>query len=462
MKIKNIFKTAFIALFITTIYSCSDDDDTTFGGQEADTSIAAFVSGSSDYSSLLAALQKAELVETLSGEGNFTVFAPNDDAFAEFLGDTPLDDVPADVLKEILLNHVLGKKATATDLSTGYESNLAGFSTYVNKTDDGGVTINGDIEVTSANIDRSNGVIHAVNKVIAQPTLLTFVTADPNLSSLATVATDNSATVISELGKDGGSLTLLAPDNAAFTDLGDISGLTTAQIEQVLLNHAITGSLQSTDLSTGYGNTLATYGTTTNNLSIYINTADGVVFNGISTVTTANVVATNGVMHIVDKVITLPTVVTFAVADDNFSTLETALTTLTMMTPFEKILARTEGMNMDGFDPGFTVFAPTNAAFTAVGDLPAEGPLTTILLHHVIDASNIRSSDLSDGLVTPATLEGSTLTVTIPGTNEAVANLTDSSGNSDIEIIAVDVQASNGVIHAINKVLIPATPPTLQ
>lgn len=103
------------------------------------------------------------------------------------------------------------------------------------------------------------------------------------------------------------------------------------------------------------------------------------------------------------------------------------------------------------------MFAPTNDAFTAVGMLPAENDLIPILQHHVIAGGNVRSGDLSDGLVTPATLEGDTLTIVIPGTNGAVANLTDGSGTSDTEIIAVDVQASNGVIHVINKVLIPDT-----
>ena len=448
MKFKNLFKTAFITLFVITVFSCSDDDDTIF--PPTSTTIADFVVENPDYSSLLAALQKAELVETLSGNGPFTVFAPNNAAFNSFLNGSSLDDIPVDQLKEVLLNHVLNASVTSGQITTGYMLNQAGFSSYIVKSGNE-VKINGAVTVTTADIERSNGVIHAVDMVIGIPTLLDFVSKDPNLSSLASVATDNSATVISALGDKDGDLTLLAPNNDAFTTLGDISGLTTTEVEQILLNHAITGKLQSSDLSTGYENTLATYGATSDNLSIYINTENEVSFNGISNVSLANIIAGNGVMHIVDAVITLPSVVTFATADANFSTLVSALTNLTPSTDFVAVLSTPEGT-----DPApFTIFAPLNSAFDAI-TVPAENELIPILQHHVIAGNNVRSSDLTNGLVTPATLEGGTLTVTIPGTNGAIANLTDGFGNTDIEILVVDVQASNGVIHAVGKVLIPA------
>ncbi|MDA7716990.1 fasciclin domain-containing protein [bacterium] len=448
MKLKNLIKTVFITLFVTTLFSCSDDDDSTFPSES--TTIADFVTENSDYSSLLAALKRADLVTTLSGTGNFTVFAPNNAAFDVFLDGKALEDVPVEDLRKVLLNHVLNVKVTSGQITTGYVLNEANISTYIEKSGSS-VKINGEATVTTADIDRSNGVIHAVDKVINIPTMLDFVTKDSNLSSLASVATTNSATVVAALGSEDSSLTLLAPTNAAFTALGDVSGLSSSQLEQILLNHAISGKLQSTDLSTGYNNTLATYGSSDNNLSIYINTEDGVSFNGISKVSTADIIASNGVIHIVDEVVTLPTVVTFATADPNFSTLVSALTTLTPSTDFAATLSTPLGTS----PAPFTVFAPLNSAFDAI-TVPAESELIPILQHHVIAGNNVRSGDLSNGLVTPATLEGGTLTVVIPGTNGAVANLTDGSGNTDIEILAVDVQASNGVIHAIGKVLIPA------
>jgi len=265
------------------------------------------------------------------------------------------------------------------------------------------------------------------------------------------------------------NITVFAPTNAAFTNfLGTLTGISSlddfdtaeeiALLRNVLLNHVVSGTTVSTELSTTYTSTLAT-GPNDAPISLYINTADGIVLNGVSTVFIADLVGSNGIVHVVNEVIALPTVVTFALADaTNFSSLVAALTR-TDQPAFATILAGTE-------NSPFTVFAPVNAAFTnllnsntswnSLGDIP--GPLlTSVLQHHVIAGGNVRSSALSNGLVTPNTLEGDALTVNMPGTNGAAANLVDGSGNADIEVIVLDVQAINGVIHAINKVLIPNT-----
>ncbi len=449
---KNLFKKAFLTLCIISIASCSDDDDTTFIPNP--TTIADIVAGDANYSSLLAALERTDLDVTLNGTGTFTVFAPDNDAFADFLDGTALNDVPVADLEQILLNHVLGTTVTSGQLTTGYVNNLAtesstsaNLSTYVNTSS--GVTINGVSTVVQADVPASNGVIHFVDEVIPLPTMLTFVAADSELSSLATTATTTSGfetDFAAVLSTEDSNLTLLAPDNDAFTALGDISGVPASALEQILLNHVIAGINISTSLSTGYGNTLATYGESMNNLSIYINTDGGVSFNGISDVSEADIVATNGVIHKVDAVITLPSVVTFATADANFSTLVDALTTLTPSTDFAGILSTELGT-----DPApFTVFAPINSAFAAIAPLPTdENVIADILNYHVIGGSNVRSTDLMSGSV--MTLGG---TVTI----DAMAPSVTGSGNmSASNIIVVDVQAANGVIHAIDQVLLPAT-----
>ncbi|WP_299216014.1 fasciclin domain-containing protein [uncultured Aquimarina sp.] len=447
---KNFFKKAFLALCIISIASCSDDDDTIFIPDSM--TIADFVADNADYSSLLAALQRTGLDVALNGTGTFTVFAPNNAAFTEFLDGASLEDVPVATLEQVLRNHVLGTTETAADLTTGYVKNIAteansgaNISMYINTTS--GVVINGESTVTTPDIMTDNGVIHAVDKVISLPTMLTFVGLDSNFSTLATVATTTTgfntdfAAVLS--GEDS-DLTLLAPDNDAFTDLGDISGFSTADLEQVLLNHVIAGTNVSTALTTTYSNTLATYGDTMNNISIYINTDSGVSFNGISDVSEADIVASNGVIHKVDAVITLPTVVTFATADANFSTLVAALTTLTPSTDFASILSTALGT-----DPApFTVFAPTDDAFAAITVPTDENEVAAILNYHVVGGANVRSTDLVDGPVT--TLNGD---VTI---DASAPSVTGAGNTSASNIIVVDVQAANGVIHAIDQVLLPA------
>jgi uncharacterized surface protein with fasciclin (FAS1) repeats len=192
-------------------------------------------------------------------------------------------------------------------------------------------------------------------------------------------------------------------------------------------------------------------------MSIYFNTTDGVKFNGISTVFEADVVGTNGVIHAVDNVIPIPSVVTFVAADTNFSTLLAALTTLTPSTPYEEILARTEaGSPADGINPDFTVFAPTDAAFDKLDTVPGETVLIQVLNHHVKDMANITSGMLTNPGDTPADMLNGSITITRPGVNGSVASITDGSNNSNIIITAVDVQAGNGVIHVVDTVLIPA------
>ncbi|MGB5646888.1 MAG: fasciclin domain-containing protein, partial [Muriicola sp.] len=88
--------------------------------------------------------------------------------------------------------------------------------------------------------------------------------------------------------------------------------------------------------------------------------------------------------------------------------------------------------------------------------IPEEAVLTQVLLHHVVAGANVRSGDLTDGIM-PTTLEGDMITINLPGTGNNSADVTDGSGTTGIGIVAVDVQAGNGVIHVLNQVMIPDT-----
>lgn len=284
-------------------------------------------------------------------------------------------------------------------------------------------------------------------------TIADFVETNPDYSSLnaALIAADLKSTL------DGSSnFTVFAPNNAAFNAFLSANGFANLAavpkdvLTQVLLNHVQEGEIRSSDLETGYIESMSTAGAGGNNLSMYINTADGVTINGMANVTTANVEVDNGVIHAVDAVIGLPDITTFATADPNFEILVAALT-------------REEDFNfvdilMTQGDPApFTVFAPTNAAFqalltelgvSALGDIPSD-VLASALSYHVVTGSNVRSSDISNGMMV-TTFEGGSFTVNTTGgasitdANERVAN-----------IVAVDVQATNGVIHVLDKVLLP-------
>ncbi len=427
-------------------------------------------------SSLVQALTLADgdLVTVLSGPGPFTVLAPTNSAFTAFLATTPyssLEEVPTDVLSQILLNHVIMAdiKSSALAGSSGYAPGSAtnaeaqNISLYFDGTN--GVRFNNVADVTTADIDASNGTIHIVNAVIGLPDVVDHAIMNPAFSNLVAALGAADGDLVSVLQTDG-PFTVLAPDNDAFATFlnGDpLGSVNTADLEQLLLNHVIIGSGITADFLVdavaGYTNSSAT-GAGGNQMSLYFNTSDGVKFNGISTVIQADVVGTNGVIHAVETVIAIPTVVTFAAADPNFSTLVSALTDLTPNVDFVEILTRTEGNNQDGNNPFYTVFAPTNAAFDALiedlGGVPDATTLAAVLTYHVVGDANVTSGDLQPGAnpVMPL-LMNSSFTINVPGTGDNIADITDGSGATDIGIIAVDVQAGNGVIHVLNKVMLP-------
>lgn len=462
-----ILRLSALALLFVFGTSCSDDDNGSGPLQKVD--IVDLAIATSDLSSLVAALQRADLVSDLEAAGPFTVFAPTDAAFTAFLNDNDFDrleDVPVDVLRQVLLNHVVSGENLSTDLSTGYisSSSTAGaggnnLSLFIDTSD--GVAVNGgndskggSVIANRANVIASNGVVHIVDGVIGLPNIVDHALDNGDLSELVGALTAEGNTTFTDLFSDADTdFTVFAPINAAFNDFTNPND---NDVDNILSNHVVVGAVAlSTGLSTGYDITTEAINADGDNLNLYINTDGGVRINGISSVAEADIVATNGVIHAVDEVIDIPTVVTFVAADANFSALLDALTDLTPGTDFGAVLS-----TANGTDPApFTVFAPTDDAFIALGGLPEEAVLTEVLRHHVVASSNIRSGDLTpDGTTTtPATLEGDTFDITLPGTGGNIADVTDGAGNTGIGIIAVDVQAGNGVIHVLNTVLLPDT-----
>lgn len=278
----------------------------------------------------------------------------------------------------------------------------------------------------------------------------------PDLSNLVaalSVADGNLVDVLS-----GGEFTVLAPTNEAFetflaaNGFMSLSEVPTDVLSNILLNHVISGTINSTNLvdaGSGYSTTNAS-NMDGDNLSLYFDTSSGVTFNGISSVVAADIVASNGIVHVVDEVIGLPTVVTFAVSNPALSTLVAALTTEGLSVDIVSILSSSD-------EPSpFTVFAPTNDAFgsllaelglNALGDIPVD-ILEATLGTHVAPEANVRSTDLVDGM--SVNTIGSTITVSLSDG----AKLIDSNGRES-NIVAVDIQAYNGVVHVIDNVLLP-------
>ncbi|AUP80002.1 fasciclin domain-containing protein [Flavivirga eckloniae] len=473
MKTVNNILPSLLLIAVLIMQSCNNDDD---NPPIVTNNIIEIAIKTPELTFFVDALKKADgnLIDILTSNGPFTVLAPNNAAFTAFLSSNnyaSIDDVPSDVLSELLLNHVISEDLTSSDFSisgSGYKStNASGvsdnkISIYFNTSGD--IEFNNTSKVINggADINASNGTIHIVDKVITLPSILNHLANNNNFNSLLVALDLADGDLTTLLGSDG-PFTIMAPDNAAFTTFLDgtpIGDINTAHLAKVLLNHVLGNVTTSANLMTngsGYTNTSAT-GPGMKALSLYYNTSANISFNGISTVTTADIVGTNGVIHAVNAVIGIPTVTTFVTADPNFATLEEALTTLTPGIDFAAILSRIEGSNADGIDPEFTVFAPDNDAFSDLSEIPEETVLIQTILHHIIDESNMTSGDLTPGgntIVT--TLEGDDITITLPGTDTNIGDITDGSGNGGIGITAVDIQAGNGVVHILDTVLIPDT-----
>jgi uncharacterized surface protein with fasciclin (FAS1) repeats len=288
------------------------------------------------------------------------------------------------------------------------------------------------------------------NDTIIESNTIVDVAVNNNLSSLvAAVTKADLADTLSGIGV----FTVFAPSNAAFQALLDsnaswnsIDDIPLETLRSVLLFHVLSGTIKSTDLSDTYVNTLST-GINDEPLSLQVEVTDGVEFNGDANPITVDVEASNGIVHVIDKVMLPPNVVTLALNNSGFTSLVAALTDSRHTTDFITILSG---------DGPFTVFAPTNAAFQALLDSNsswsslADVPIATlqdVLLYHVVNGANVQSDQLSNGNVT--TLGG---TITIDLTNGAQIKTTSS---QTVNIIVVDVQGTNGVIHGIDTVLLP-------
>jgi uncharacterized surface protein with fasciclin (FAS1) repeats len=309
------------------------------------------------------------------------------------------------------------------------------------------------VSFTSCNSDDEVAVLPVDNSIVG----IAQRTAD---LSILVQALGKTGLVTTLGGND--PYTVFAPNNDAFNafllanNYPNLDAVPVPALKEILLNHVIVGKKTSTDLTTGYLKTLAKgSASATNTLSMFVNTANGVRLNGVSTVTTPNIAASNGVIHIVDAVIGLPTIVTHVKA--NFTTLFAVVTSTTGTFGDQSVVANALTTNTSPL----TLFAPTNAALaTATGtggfaNGATAAQVTKVLLYHATGAlgGNILSSSLSNNLgsIPMATNPVQNTTVSITGGAKIIDQ---ASNNCNITIL--DIQCTNGIIHGIDRVLQPA------
>jgi transforming growth factor-beta-induced protein len=256
------------------------------------------------------------------------------------------------------------------------------------------------------------------------------------------VSTLESAVVAAGLAdalRGNGPFTVFAPRNEAFDALG--ADVVEALLEDenlellttVLGFHVVPG-VAALSSSLTNGQTITTLQGQT--LTIGVSSA-GVTVNG-ATVVSADIEATNGVIHVISEVLVPELDIVDVAVVNGFST----LVELVRAAGLEATLRSDNG------GAGFTVFAPTEAAFAALSTVPSGQALIDVLTYHVVPAT-VPSTALSNGQVV-STVEGSTFTVNLGGG----VTLTDAAGNT-VSVVATDVPASNGVVHVISEVILP-------
>lgn len=394
---------------------------------------------SPDHETLEAAVIAAGLNGTLSGEGPFTVFAPTDAAF-DALPPGTLDDLLADPtgeLTEVLLYHVVEAEVLSSSLSNGQviltmlgkniEITISGSDVFVN-----------GAQVTVADIETDNGVVHVIDAVLTPPNTVVDVISDsPNHTILEDALL--TAGLDAPLNQTG-PFTVFAPTDAAFNalpagTLDDLLADPAGDLTNILLYHVVQGETLSTSLSDGEVITTLLG----KDIEVTI-TGSGVYIND-ALVTTADIQADNGVVHVIDAVLTPPATILDIINNSaNHTTLAVAL----------QASGLDATLNQTG---SYTVFAPTNAAFDALpagmlDDLMNDpgGDLTDILLYHVV-GSEALSSGLSDGQ-SITTLHGDDIVVTLPNGDVYI---------NDALVTQADIEADNGVVHVIDAVLTPGT-----
>lgn len=270
----------------------------------ASQSLLEVIAGQESLSALATVLEGfPELVETLGAATDITILAPNNEALAEAdLSD--LENIP-----NVLSYHVVQGTFRSTDFSEtpvfaatllqdSSVTNVTGGQVVKIEVEDDDVEINDDADVVTADIEFDGGIIHIIDDVLEIPPPVTDVLTSAGLSSLAEAAT--AADLVGALSTTP-DLTIFAPTNEAFAAIADVAAnLTTEELTAVLQYHVIAGTVAySPGLETGSIETLQ-------GSSVNITVSDdGIMVNDFS-VTTADVLIANGVVHVINGVLIPP------------------------------------------------------------------------------------------------------------------------------------------------------------
>jgi uncharacterized surface protein with fasciclin (FAS1) repeats len=303
------------------------------------------------------------------------------------------------------------------------------------------------------------------NVVEKYPTIVEILDADAANFSILKAALVK--TGLLNTFRNPGSYTILAPKNSAFIAAGinetTIEAMNSTQVgalNRTLRYHVLTSGMLAADLpSKGYVNTFSPFGTSTStSISLYSNKTNGVVINGGNTnggatVLQADINASNGVIHVISHVLSIPKVHNLIIANPDLSSLVGVLTSAPQAAVLTDITTTATGATTA---LSRTVFAPTNAAFGSAAFLTGQSDanITKVLRYHLVN-NNLRASSSTSFASTAQTintqLTGPQQTISIAAGTVKIADISATNAN----ITTINIQGSNGVAHIIDKVLQP-------
>ena len=433
-----------LAAFALGSVACGDDTTETPPTNEAET-ISGIVTSNPSYSLLAKAVLRAGLAETLNGPGPFTVFAPNDAAFqASGIDAAAIDGMSASDLARIIGYHALSAKVPSASVKAGVVTTVSELSLFL--TVGAGVDLNGGnattggARVQSADIEARNGVIHGIDRVLLPPD----VTALARYGGLSTLAGAIGSAGLGGALSGNGPFTVFAPTNEAFGALASVP--TGAALAAVLKYHVVGTSVPSSAVPAQAASiSMNEYG---DPLTLLFDTRSGVKINGGAEVKMADLRATNGVVHVIDRVL-LPMNVAEAATAAGLTGLLGAVSGAEDMPSGGSVAAA-----LSAAAP-YTVFAPTNAAFEAIASTVAglsPAQIRSVILYHVLDTTSfetpVLSTDLPAGQTDLLTLNGANATLSVGGADPKIG---------PAKIVRTDIVVTNGVIHLIDAVLVPPT-----
>ncbi|MEM9773673.1 MAG: fasciclin domain-containing protein [Chloroflexota bacterium] len=456
--------------------------------------IAGIASSNDSFDTLVSALSQAGLVDAVNNAtgDKLTVFAPTDEAFAK-LPPATLNAVLADrdLLQSVLLYHVVsGDVGSDTAKTLSSATTLNGEDVRI-KVFEGDIYLNDDSLVTGADVIASNGRIHIIDTVLIPPSVAAASAAAEtaptsststdaaraDFQNIAEIASTNGsfdtlvtaasvAGLVPALADESGFITVFAPTDAAFAKLpaATLNSLLAnpTQLANVLLYHVVSG-----DVGSETAKTLSSAATLSGE-SVNIKVFEGDIYlNDDSKVTGADIIASNGRIHVIDTVL-IPPSIAGAAADESSSSDTTSGSSSSARADLPNIAEIASGngsfdtlvtaASVAGLVPaladesGFiTVFAPTDEAFAK---LPAStlnsllanpAALREVLLYHVV--SGDVGSDIAATLSTATMLNGEDVRIKVFKDDIYL--------NDNSKVTTANILASNGKIHVIDTVLIP-------